>query len=93
MNMFDQFSASTQVWPRPAPEANSPLMLKPTNEPDGLANSNNSWTPKSPASCCNADSFLDRAACTRLAAAAPSYPQKAKQEAAWRAKHDKTPLR
>ena len=59
------------------PELSSPLMLKPTNEPEGLANSKSSWTPRAPSvavASCKAANFLDIAALSLLEAIAPSYP-------------------
>ena len=52
-------------------------MLKPTNEPEGLANSKSSCTPKVPsvALSCKAAKFLDIAALSLLEAIAPSYPR------------------
>ena len=59
------------------PELSCPLMLKPTNEPEGLANSKSSCTPKVPsvALSCKAAKFLDIAALSLLEAIAPSYPR------------------
>ena len=74
LNVFNSCGFSHSL----PPELSSPLMLKPTNEPEGLANSKSSWTPRAPSvavASCKAANFLDIAALSLLEAIAPSYPQ------------------